>query len=57
MQELQSDDLRDAIQFHGHLCPGLALGFRVAKAALRELKADRPRDEELAAIVENDVRR
>jgi formylmethanofuran dehydrogenase subunit E len=47
-------DLRDAIQFHGHLCPGLALGYRVAKAALRELKADRPHDEELAAIVEND---
>ncbi|HLE41750.1 MAG TPA: FmdE family protein [Nitrospirota bacterium] len=47
-------DLRDTVQFHGHLCPGLALGFRVAKAALRELKADRPRDEELVAIVEND---
>ena len=47
-------DLRDAVQFHGHLCPGLALGYRVAKAALRELKADRPRDEELVAVVEND---
>ena len=54
MQELQSNDLREAIQFHGHLCPGLALGYRVAKAALRELKADRPQDEELVAIVEND---
>jgi formylmethanofuran dehydrogenase subunit E len=54
MQELQTDDLRSAIQFHGHLCPGLALGYRVAKAALRELGADRPRDEELVAIVEND---
>jgi len=48
------DDLRDAIQFHGHLCPGLALGYRVAKAALRELDADRPHDEELVAVVEND---
>ncbi|MGE5173464.1 MAG: FmdE family protein [Betaproteobacteria bacterium] len=54
MAELQSDDLRDAIQFHGHLCPGLALGYRVAKAALRELDAERPQDEELVAIVEND---
>lgn len=54
MQELQSNDLREAIQFHGHLCPGFALGYRVAKAALRELKADRPQDEELVAIVEND---
>jgi len=54
MQDLQSNDLRDVVQFHGHLCPGLALGYRVAKAALRELKADRPRDEELVAVVEND---
>ena len=49
-----NDDLREAIQFHGHLCPGLSLGYRVAKAALRELKAERPQDEELVAIVEND---
>lgn len=54
MNELQNDELRDAIQFHGHLCPGLALGYRVAKAALRELQAGRPQDEELVAIVEND---
>jgi formylmethanofuran dehydrogenase subunit E len=54
MSEPFDDDLRDAIQFHGHLCPGLALGYRVAKAALRELEADRPHDEELVAVVEND---
>ena len=54
MNEQYHDDLRDAIQFHGHLCPGLALGYRVAKAALRELEAERPQDEELVAIVEND---
>ncbi len=50
----QETDLRDVIQFHGHFCPGLALGYRVAKAALRELKAERPHDEELVAMVEND---
>src|SRR5512135_2994584 len=54
MQKIDDTDLRETIQFHGHLCPGLALGYRVAKAALRELKADRPRDEELVAVVEND---
>src|SRR5512142_1422997 len=54
MNESYTDDLREAIQFHGHLCPGLALGYRVAKAALRELGADRPQDEELVAVVEND---
>jgi len=54
MQQQFDDDLRDTIQFHGHLCPGLALGYRVAKAALRELDAGRPDDEELVAVVEND---
>lgn len=54
MQDRFDDDLRETIQFHGHLCPGLSLGYRVAKAALRELKADRPHDEDLVAVVEND---
>jgi formylmethanofuran dehydrogenase subunit E len=54
MTDITDTNLRDVIQFHGHLCPGLALGYRVAKAALRELKSDRPGDEELVAIVEND---
>src|SRR5512146_997123 len=54
MDTFSDTDLRETVQFHGHLCPGLALGYRVAKAALRELKADRPHDEELVAIVEND---
>ena len=42
----------DVIQFHGHACPGLALGYRVANLALKELGL-RARDEELVAIVEN----
>jgi formylmethanofuran dehydrogenase subunit E len=54
MVEKQNDDLQAAVRFHGHLCPGLALGYRVAKAALRELRAERPQDEELVAVVEND---
>jgi len=54
MHDKFNDDLREAIQFHGHLCPGLALGYRVAKAALKVLDAERPQDEELVAVVEND---
>jgi formylmethanofuran dehydrogenase subunit E len=54
MNEMDNNDLRETIQFHGHLCPGLALGYRVSKAALRELGANRPQDEELVAVVEND---
>ena len=42
----------DAVKFHGHACPGLAIGYRVATLALKELGL-RARDEELVAIVEN----
>lgn len=45
--------IEDARSFHGHLCPGLALGYRVARAALAALSCGRPRDEELVALVEN----
>jgi formylmethanofuran dehydrogenase subunit E len=40
------------VEFHGHSCPGLALGYRVALRALEEFKR-RAEDEELVAVVEN----
>jgi formylmethanofuran dehydrogenase subunit E len=42
----------DVIDFHGHSCPGLAIGYRVSILALKELGI-RASDEELVAIVEN----
>jgi formylmethanofuran dehydrogenase subunit E len=42
----------EAVEFHGHSCPGLAIGYRVALRALKEF-GDRAEDEELVAIVEN----
>ncbi len=44
--------LKTAIRFHGHQCPGLAMGLRVSQVALRELGKP-AKDEELVAIVEN----
>ena len=44
----------DAVAFHGHACPGLAIGYRVARAAMARLESDRPADEELVAVVQND---
>ena len=41
--------------FHGHLCPGVVIGYCAAKAGMRELSAKRAGDEELIAIVENDT--
>ena len=40
-------------EFHGHLCPGLAIGIRVAEKAIQEM-GQRPGDEEVVAIVETD---
>jgi formylmethanofuran dehydrogenase subunit E len=42
----------DVIEFHGHSCPGLAIGYRVSLLALKKL-GGRASDEELIAIVEN----
>lgn len=44
----------DIIAFHGHSCPGLAIGYRLATTAMAYLKAMRSSDEEMVAIVEND---
>lgn len=45
--------LEEVAGFHGHTCPGLALGYRVAALALKEM-GERSGDEELVCIVEND---
>ncbi|HMK48623.1 MAG TPA: FmdE family protein [Thermodesulfovibrionales bacterium] len=42
----------DVVEFHGHACPGLALGFRVSMYVLKKL-GNRAQDEELIALVEN----
>jgi len=43
----------DAVKFHGHTCPGLAIGYRVAAAAMREIAEDKSEDEEIVVIAEN----
>ena len=47
-------DLQKVIDFHGHLCPGVLLGYRASIIALRELRASPASDEELVATVYND---
>jgi formylmethanofuran dehydrogenase subunit E len=45
------EDFKKAVEFHGHICPGLAIGYRVAKYV--RMHYPRSHDEELVAIVEN----
>jgi formylmethanofuran dehydrogenase subunit E len=46
---------QDMIRFHGHSCPGLAIGYRMTNAGLNYLHQHRAEDEELVAIVENNA--
>ncbi|MFH0967189.1 MAG: FmdE family protein [Methanobacteriota archaeon] len=45
----------EAAAFHGHVCPGISSGYRVAIAAMKALGVERPKDEELVAIAETDA--
>lgn len=50
--QISPELIRKTIDFHGHSCPGLAIGIRAAEVALREV--GRSSDEEVVAVVEND---
>ena len=54
-QILNSEDFRKCEDFHGHICPGLSIGFKAAKAAMEKLDEGRADDEEIVAIVETDA--
>jgi len=41
----------DLIAFHGHGCPGLAIGYRMSQAALASLAESRAADEEIVVEV------
>ncbi|MEP6476434.1 MAG: FmdE family protein [Actinomycetota bacterium] len=50
-----SPAMREAVvRFHGHVCPGLALGMRAAAVALEEI-GSHSMDEEVVAFVESDM--
>ncbi len=47
-------ELDGIVRFHGHMCPGLAMGIRAAEVALREI-GPHSSDEEVVALVETDM--
>jgi formylmethanofuran dehydrogenase subunit E len=56
IQEKERDDrFNRCVEFHGHRCPGLAIGFQAAQALMDRLGVTRAPDEELVAIVETDA--
>ena len=44
-----------AAAFHGHVCPGLAIGFKACEAAMKVMGVTGSKDEELVCITENDA--
>ncbi|MFC1978796.1 FmdE family protein [Chloroflexota bacterium] len=50
-----NEQFAEIAKFHGHKCPGLAMGYRMTKAAMKQLAESSAVDEELVAIVENDA--
>jgi formylmethanofuran dehydrogenase subunit E len=51
----KKEDFEKCANFHGHICPGLAMGYRASKAGLSCLEESRASDEEIVALVENDA--
>ena len=54
-KEFVPEDFQKCVDFHGHVCPGLAIGYRAAKVGMEWLSANRAEDEEVVAIVETDA--
>ena len=50
-----SDEFKRCTDFHGHVCPGIAIGFRAAQVLMERLGVRKSPDEELVAVVETDA--
>ena len=47
---IASEDFQKCVEFHGHLCPGLTMGYKASVAGLEWLKSHRSVDEEIVAF-------
>ncbi|HHV65015.1 MAG TPA: formylmethanofuran dehydrogenase [Peptococcaceae bacterium] len=53
--EKNKTDWERAVEFHGHSCPGLAIGFRAAKVAQEKMGLTFSANEEFVCVTENDA--
>lgn len=49
------DKWKKAVEFHGHECPGLAIGFKVCQALTEHIPTNASIDEEIVCVTENDT--
>lgn len=52
---MEKTDWEKAVEFHGHSCPGLAIGFKAAQAAQKKMGITFSADEEVVCVTENDA--
>ncbi len=52
---LESEHWKNAAKFHGHVCPGLAIGYKAAMAGMEWLNDHRSADEEIVTISETNA--
>ena len=52
---MHPEDYNELTKFHGHSCPGLAIGYRAVKAAVGRTHFQRAGDEELVAVAGHPV--
>jgi formylmethanofuran dehydrogenase subunit E len=52
-ERIDDNRIKETTAFHGHWCPGLAIGIRAAEWALKEM--GKAPDEEIVAVVETDM--
>lgn len=53
--QLREELWKKCVDFHGHECGGLLIGFRAALYAMELLELDYSQDEEVVCIIENDA--
>ncbi len=52
---MNQESWNKAVEFHGHECPGLAIGVRASEIAMELLGVGISKDEELVCVTENDA--
>lgn len=52
---MDQEQWKKCVEFHGHECPGLAIGFKVCEAVMEKLGITFSSDEEVVCVTENDA--
>lgn len=54
-KKMNKETWEKCVDFHGHHCPGLAIGVRASEEAIKALNIQFSKDEEVVCITENDA--